>query len=323
MADVLFCSSRPLDRAENLKAVWDAFDGGKEFARIRPNGTCPEAEGAERDGRKVVVTDEFLKTIHGKDRVKVVHVGHGVTGGKSYGLDQRVKYYSPEQTAQVDYFVVTSSTGIPFAASQAGIPCHRVLPLGMPRTDAIVGSSKGDGGTPLASSRRAYLFAPSFRAGWEPKAPRIDWGAVDGMLEDYETVYVKRHMMTRAPLVDVPCEHVVEIGPDEPSTPYVIDCDVLATDYSTILADGYIAGKPGVLFCPDWREYVEVRGMCLKYPDDYCSIVVTDEKSLVEGFRCAFLHGMGPIERSCRELMAGACDGHSTDRVVELVRSLL
>ena len=130
-------------------------------------------------------------------------------------------------------------------------------------------------------------------------------------------------MMTRAPLVDVECTHVVEIGPDEPSTPYVIDCDVLATDYSTILADAYIANKPGVLFCPDWREYVEVRGMCLKYPDDYCSVVTTDERSLVEGFRCAYLHGMGPIERICRELMAGACDGHSSERVVELVRSLL
>jgi len=323
MSEVLFTSSRPLERAENLKAVWDAFDGGKRFARIAPNGRCAEAENAELDGRKVVVTDEFLKTIHGKDACKVVHVGHGITGGKTYGLDQKVRYYTPEQTAQVDYFIVTGAAGIPIAASQAGIPQHRVLPLGMPRTDAYFGKEKGDGGTCMAKTRRAYLYAPSFRAGWEPNAPAIDWASVDSLLEPYETVYVKRHMMSGSPISGGELERVVEISPDEPSVPYVIDCDVLGTDYSTILADGFLMGKPGVLFCPDWREYVSTRGMCLNYPDDYCSIAVSDEKSLVEGFRCAFLSGMGPVERRCMELMAGACDGHSTERVVDLVRSLL
>ncbi len=142
------------------------------------------------------------------------------------------------------------------------------------------------------------------------------------MLEDYETVYVKRHMMTRDPIVEGPLAHVVEISPDEPSAPYVIDCDVVGTDYSTILADGYVAGKPGLLFCPDWREYTGTRGMYFEYPDDYCSITSTDETSLVNGFRCAFLHGPGVVENRARELMAGMCDGHSTERVVELVRSL-
>ena len=32
----LFSSDRPLDRAENLKAVWDAYDGPKEFMQYIP-----------------------------------------------------------------------------------------------------------------------------------------------------------------------------------------------------------------------------------------------------------------------------------------------
>lgn len=320
---ILFTSSRTLERAENLKAVWDAYDGEKRFARIDQSGNCKEAELAERDGVSAIVTDEFLKTIEGKNRCKVVHIGHGITGGKTYGLDQSVKYYTKEQTAQIDYFIVTSAAGIKIAASQAGIPEHRVLPLGMPRTDKWIGSSKGDGHTGISeSAHMAYLFAPSFRAGWEPKAPRIDWKRVDELLEPYETIYVKRHMVSRDPVVNVKCRRVVELSPDAPSMPYVCDCDVLATDYSTILADAYLMGKPGALFCPDWREYTNSRGMYFIYPDQYCSVAATDEVSFVEAFRVAFLSGMGPIERRCVELMAGACDGRSTERVVELVRSL-
>ena len=325
MGKVIFTSNRPLERAENLKAVWDAYDGEKEFALMLEGGTCHEAEHAEEFGYSVIVADEFLQhPIIGKSRVKYVHVSHGAAGGKTYGLDQDWKYIEPEDGAQVDYFIASSEAGVPISAKQAGIPEERCLPLGMPRTDWYFGKSKGDGGTQLAKrTRRSYLYAPSFRADWwEPPMPEIDWAKVDSLLDDGETVYVKRHMCTDAPLVHGEFGHVVELSPDVPSAPYVLDCDVLGTDYSTILADAYICGKPAVLFCPDWMEYCDVRGMYFEYPGAYCSVAATDERSLVEGFRCAYASGIGKVERKCLELLAGACDGHSAERVADLVRSL-
>lgn len=318
---ILFTSSRPLERAENLKAVWDAYDGEKRYAQIDPMGNCPEATSAERDGVSVIVTDEFLKTIDGKDRCKVIHIGHAISGGKTYGLSQKVRYYTPEQTAQIDYFIATSEECVSIVADQAGIPEWRVLPYGMPRTDWYFGKSKGDGGTELAGGV-AYLFAPSFRAGYEPKAPRIDWPLVDSLLSDRETVYVKRHMLTRDPLVKHDLERVVELSPDIPSAPFIVDCDVLATDYSAIIADGYVCNKPGVLYCPDRDAYVGERGMSLSYPRDYCSLTAENGRWLVANLRVALQLGMGPVERRCRDMMAGACDGHSTERVIDLVRSL-
>ena len=323
---MIFTSNRPLERAENLKAVWDAYDGEKDFSLMLEGGTCHDAEHAEELGYSVIVADEFLQhPIIGKERVKYVHVSHGAAGGKTYGLDQSWKYITPENGAQVDYFISSSVAGVPISARQAGIPEERCLPLGMPRTDKLFGLRKGDGGTELATrTRRAYLFAPSFRASWwEPPMPKVDWGAVSGMLDDYETLYVKRHMCTEEPIVDGDYPNIVELSPDVPSWPYVVDCDVIATDYSTIIADGYVLGKPAALFCPDWRDYCETRGMYFTYPDEYCSITATDERSLVDAFRCAFLFGMGPVEEKARELLAGACDGHSSERVVDLVKGLL
>lgn len=323
MQEVLFCSSRPLERAENVKAAWDAYDGGKRFAQIMPDGTCPEAERAEESGRKVIVTDEFLKTVRGKDRCKVVMVEHGLYGGKLYGLDQRVRYYTPAQTAQVDYFAVPSEAAVRDLARCAGIPEERCIPLGMPRTDSYAGKRKGDGGTFLAKYRRAYLFAPTLRAGWEPKAPRIDWEEVDGMLDDGEVLAVKRHMVTRGPLLGREYAHVVEVSPDEPSTPYLVDCDVVATDYSSILFDGYLLGKPCVLLCPDMDEYVAARGMYWDYPREYSPYAASTPRELVSMLREAADTGLGEVEAAAIERSAGACDGNSARRVAELVRSLL
>lgn len=323
MQEVLFCSSRPLERAENVKAAWDAYDGGKRFAQIRPDGTCPEAEAAEETGRRVIVTDEFLKTVRGKDKCKVIMVEHGLYGGKLYGLDQKVRYYTPAQTAQIDYFAVSSEASIRDLARCAGIPEERCIPLGMPRTDSYIGKRKGDGGTFLSGFRRAYLFAPTLRAGWEPKAPRIDWGEVDGMLEDGEVLAVKRHMVTREPMLGREYGRVVEVPPDRPSKPYLVDCDAVATDYSSILFDGYLLGKPCALFCPDMGEYLAARGMYWDYPREYSPYVAETPAELVSKLREAAAAGLGSVEEEAIERSAGACDGRSARRVADLVRSLL
>lgn len=322
MGKVLFTSSRPLERAENIKAVWDKCPFEKEFARIDSCGNCQEAVDAWRNGFTVIVTDEFHKWVDHKDRVAVVMIEHGIAGMKKYGLDQAVRYYTPEQAGLIDYWVTPSYLTCEFNASAAGIHILRCLPLGMPRTDLYVGKVKGDGGTLMASYARAYLFAPTFRAGWEPPAPAIDWAAVDRQLVDDEVLVVKRHMMVRDSIAGEGFEHIVEIPPTEPSAPYLIDCDAVITDYSSIILDGYVLGKPGVCFCPDEKEYCARRGFYRRFPEGYTKFAVYDQELLVEKVREAIEMGEAAVAQY-REFFAECCDGLSSVRVVDLVRSLL
>ena len=312
---VLFSSSRPLGRCENLTAIWDAYDGDKEFAQLG-YGDC------SRFDAQVVVTDEFVQ--RKRDGQTVVMVGHGLAGGKLYGCDQPHGVYTPEKCGLVDWFVTSSEHGVPISASAAGIPQERCLPLGMPRTDAYFGKSKGDGGTFLAKFDRAYLFAPTFRASWEPRAPEIDWKALDGELDDDEVLVVKRHMVNGNQLAGGTYAHVVEVDPSEPSTPYLVDCDVVVTDYSSIVLDGYVLGKPSVLMCEpdDLEAYTAARGFYWSFPRDYGRIACESPRYLVDYARIAVHDGMTVREHECRKRTASACDGHSTERVVEFVRSL-
>ena len=310
---ILFTSSRPLGRCENITALWDACEGDKEFAQLGYGDSSGHPA-------EVVITDEFLQR-KGAHQTLVM-VGHGLTGAKKYGLDQPHGVYRRECCELVDWYVTSSEQTRPFAASAAGIPLERCVPLGMPRTDAYVGKRKGDGGTFMAEFERAYLFAPTFRASWEPPAPVIDWQEVDDALGDGELMVVKRHMITREPLLDGDYAHIVEVSPDEPTTPYLVDCDALVTDYSSIALDALALGKPCVGFVPDLEGYGEARGFYREWPRDYMSNTADTPSGMAKLARIAAGLGFDAKGRELRDFYAGACDGASVERVLGFIGSL-
>lgn len=315
---VLFASGRPFEDADNIRAVWDAYDGEKRFERL---GYKP-GNAADYPDCNIIVTDEFIQTK--TEKQTVIMIAHGLTGGKLYGADQRNGQFIKSHCSLVDYYITSSEYSIPFAASAAGIAQEKCLPLGMPRTDAYFGMSKGDGGTVLAKYGRAYLYAPTFRAWYDAPMPPLDYATIDSMMDDDEILVVRRHRNTNDPLVDGTYEHVVEVSGGLP-LPFLVDCDVLATDYSSILFDGYLLGKPSVLVAGDMDSYLSTRGMYMRYPWEYGSRHVTDNwdsDRILSSLRAAIVTGMRHPEMDCINRVAGSCDGHASERVASLVRML-
>ena len=310
MKPVLFASSRPLERAENLKAVWDAYKGEKEFVQTNALRLHP----AIRSGRySLMVIDEFPAETPGK----CIMMWHAIQGGKKIGLHQPNGYYSMRLAPLMDCIVTSGTGAVKMFAECSGLPEDRVLALGMPRTDAYIGKKKGDGRTPLAQ-KRSYLFAPTFRACGETGFPAIDWDLLDRELTDDEMLIVKPHMVCR-PLGVGEHEHVFEVPPDAPTAPYLYDCDAVITDYSSVMFDAYLLGKPVVLF-EKVSGYTETRGMYLDYPGQYCSRYCTNEEDLLKTLREA--NALTETERECVRLLADRCDGHAAERVCTLIDSM-
>jgi len=316
---VLFASNHSLERDESIRALWDAYKGKKELVR-------PVEAIAGLRGYPVVVTDTLTPFIPNKDFV-LVNIGHGITGEKKYGLDEKRAGIDPRAMEQNDYLINASTKTCGILAGSFGVPEDRVLPLGFPRTDMLVGKEKGDGGTFMAKYARAYLYAPTFRGPHDgDRLPRIDWELLDSMLEDDEIIVVKRHYFQREPIVVQDVDRIVEIPTDEGICPYLIDCDVLVTDYSSTMFDAYVLGKPCVLTIDDMDAYLRTRGMYFDYPSKYCSRYIAaegNEDKLLSHMRAACVTGMRQTERSCLELVADMCDGNSAERVCDFIAGLL
>ena len=311
MAGVLFGSNRHLVRAENLQALYAAYDGRKEFIYLS------ERSSKYFGGRfNVLVADDFPQKSPGK----AIMVGHGICGGKRFGLDQPKGYHKVEYAKLIDYAIATSDDTVEIVAKQSGIPVDRVLPLGMPRTDQYFGKKKGDGGT-YAAYKRTYLYVPTFRnPSLDDPLPQVDYDLIDEMLTDDELFVVKMHVLSRIALPYNNYKHIREELNVRPSASLLIDADVVITDYSSIMFDAMMLNKPVILFDRD-LNYLKTRGMYYIYPEEYSGRWCNNERELIEMARNA--RELTDAEIACRKRVAGACDGHSTERVLNLVRSLL
>ena len=244
-------------------------------------------------------------------------IWHAIQGGKYIGLDEKTSYYKPEYADLMDYIVVAGRGGIDMFHQCTGVPKEKILNLGMPRTDRYIGKRKGDGKTDLAG-KRAYMFAPTFRNSREPPYPPIDWDLIDHQLMDDEIFVVKAHPYGRQ--FDIgKRRHIIEAPKMDISVNYLYDADVVITDYSSIIFDAYLLGKPAVLFEKE-KGYVSSRGMYLKYPDEYCSRFATNERELIHLAR--FANGLKKTERDCLDYVADMCDGHSCERICKLIEEV-
>ena len=319
----LFNSARTLGRCENITAVWDAYWGEKRFiGGAKGIGGFIDVSG---EPETVIVTDEFVKAKR-PDQI-VVMIAHGLTGGKLYGNDQKEGIFQrqPGGCELTDWYIVSSEHGRQFAASAASIPIERCIPLGMPRTDAYFGVERGDGGIDWANGRTVYLYVPTFRSRYDAPMTPPSFKRISRLLDDDEVFIFKRHMNMHRTYITRKLEHVVEVPSAAGSIPYLIDCDVVATDFSSIMFDAHLLGRPVVLTADGTDPYLETRGMYMDYPRDYASRWIEapgNEEAFVDMLREAAANGQKAGDKRCMELTAGACDGHSAERVAEFVLSL-
>lgn len=308
---VLFVSFRDLYRAENLRAIYDAYPGAKDYiCKLSPNYESEVLSGKY----DLMVSDDFTTISPGK----CIMIWHGIHGGKSIGIDQpNHPYFHPSFAKYLTRIISAGTDTVPLWHQCTCVSQEHILPLGMPRTDAYICKHKGDGCTRLAN-KRAYLYVPTFREPSETSMPDIDWAYIDSNLTDDEIFAVKLHPVMK-PFNLHGYRHIIEIPPSNPSAPYLYDADVVITDYSSIMFDAYILGIPVVLF-EKLRGYTHTRGMCYRYPDFYSSRYVRTEYDLVNAISTA--RDLTDTEFACIRTVADACDGHACDRIISLINDL-
>lgn len=307
---VLFAGTRPYGRAENISALYDAYQGEKKYLGIYDYEQFLKINDKDYD---IMVIDEFPRRFAKKN----ILLWHAIQGGKYIGYDQPKPYIDKSLTDRIDYLISAGHGIIPTWTKCVQIPQNRILPLGMPRTDNFINKKKGDGFTQLVN-KRSYLYVPTFREPNETSSFVINYNWLDNQLNDNELFVVKAHMRGQR-ILDKKYQHIIEIPSTEPSNPYLYDCDVLVTDYSSIMFDGYLLNKPVVLF-EKQKGYIETRGMYLQYPDRYSSRYATNEQELLNLLRSAY--ELTEVERKCINQVADMCDGHSCERICNLISNL-
>ena len=199
----------------------------------------------------------------------------------------------------------------------------RVIVEGYPRNDALaVAAPELRARTREAlglGDRRVVLYAPTWRdtlrdsRGRRAFVSHLDAARVHAATG--AVVLVRSHTNSAAARGRLSGPGVVDVTAHPDVTALMAAADVLVTDYSSIMFDFAVTGRPQILLVPDVADYRDQRGFYFDLLDDPPGPVVTDTDGVVAALqgddthaeaRARFRHRFAPLD-----------DGEATVRVVD------
>ena len=95
---VLFAGTRPYGRAENISALYDAYQGEKKYLGIYDYNEFLKINDKDYD---ILVIDEFPRRF---SKVNIM-IWHAIQGGKYIGFNQPSPYINSDLVKRIDYII--------------------------------------------------------------------------------------------------------------------------------------------------------------------------------------------------------------------------
>ena len=301
-----FCNSRSISHIEIMKFCLTFL---KSFA----------------SADAVVICNYFLPIsipYHRRDTF-VLQLWHASGACKKFGHDaddDLPRFYPGNPLAGCDAVTVSSQTCVRPFSSALGIPQDRVLPVGTSITDFyldqnFIQAARNNFYTanPELAGKKIVLWIPTFRGPARHPDTQVGIDAIQalkGKLPSDYALLIRLH-----PHVDSELNSAAARSPVEQLLPVV---DLLISDYSSIIFDYALLGRPMLFFMPDRAEYMKRRGLYLDL-EELPGPIVTDGSLLMDAIYNVE-HTFNYQKLNCfREKYLSACDGHSTDRIASLL----
>jgi CDP-glycerol glycerophosphotransferase len=205
-----------------------------------------------------------------------------------------------------------------------------VLETGYPRNDRLANATSDDVAKlratfALPTAAKVVLYAPTYRDdqrhGW--KADLFEGLDLDRLLEqlgpDWRVLLRGHSFSARADHVDRSGGRILDVTRHPDVNDLYLVADLLVTDYSSVMFDYSVTGKPMAFFVPDLEQYAATRGMYFGLaecaPGPLCTDVdglageVRDLGALAERYREKYA--------AFRQRFAPWDDGKAAARVVD------
>lgn len=209
---------------------------------------------------------------------------------------KQLKYYD---TRRWTHFVSEGAEAAALFESSMYVFQNRSLPIGYPRVEYLR-KAAGDNEARadlraeigIPSSKTAVLYAPTWRdynyGRAETEADHsylIDIQALESMLGDEYVIVYRGHGYLGARLEG---SMRVILAPDLETQDLILACDVLLTDFSSILFDAAAIEKPVVLYVNDYERFEAGRGVYESVWTDLAPFVtheVAETAELIRNYR--------------------------------------
>ncbi len=288
--------------------------------------------------------NEVLSAVDLRPETVVVQLWHACGAFKKFGMSTADHIFGGDAQAKHRHpayrnlsYVTVSSPEIIWAYAEAMELEDRkeiIRPVGVSRTDVffdprVLAAARGkvNRAFPAAKDKKIILYAPTFRGRVvTAKAPDcFDFQQFyEAFGEDY-VIIVKHHPYVRQ-LPEIPAElegtfvydatHSLEI--DE----LLMVSDICISDYSSLIFEYSLFERPMLFYAYDLENYYDWRGFYYPYEEMTPGPVCRTNEEMIEWISDLDKNFDPEQIRAFRERFMSGCDGHATDRILEMAMGI-
>ena len=282
----------------------------------------------------IVLIDDYFGLLAELDiapETKIIQLWHAGSGFKSIGYSRFGTHGSAGRVGahrKYTYAITGSKNLIPVYAEAFGIEESAVVATGLPRIDTFLNEERTQQVIagffeqyPNLNGKRIILFAPTFRGRGIEDAyydySRIDFGKLYEMCGETSVVLFRMHHFVTVP-VPIPPEYadrLLDFEPFPETNDLLHVTDVLITDYSSVVYEFSLLGKPMLFYAYDKDTYSAVHGFHRDYDATAPGRVCTTFDELVKALQNED-YDMSRLEAFRRENF-DYTDTCSADRVID------
>ena len=283
---------------------------------------------------------DLVSCIQLRPETRVVQLWHACGAFKKWGMSTaELKFGGSKKDLLKHPFyknlslVTVSSPEVAWAYEEAMVlqdTPEIIKPLGVSRTDVFFDQgflanarNKVKEAVPAIEGKRVVLYAPTFR-GRVAKAEgpdKLDICALKDAIGDDAVLLIKHHpFVKQLPPIPAECaDFAFDVTRDLPIDQLLCVVDVCISDYSSLVFEYSLFGRPMAFFAYDLDNYCDWRGFYYPYDELTPGPVFRDNESLIDWVK----HVDERFDKSevdaFRSKYMSACDGNATQRLLSTI----
>lgn len=291
---------------------------------------------------RLIILEDFYPQLHAlsiRPETRILQMWHACGAFKLFGLsDLGISVHLKQDTRNHRSYHAALASGegiVPFYSEAFGIPSSHIYPVGVPRTDCFfqeeaVRRKKQElyQRYPVLQGKRVLLFAPTFRGSGNQNAyypfERFPLHQILKELPEDVMLIVKNHPFVHGKLeiAESDRRRILDLTGIENINDLLLITDVLVTDYSSVIFEAAILQIPMLFYVFDLEEYIQRRDLYFDFAGFAPGQIVRDLPDLIQAVQNTLESKEHYDSEAFREFFLGAVDGHSTERVLQLVQQL-
>jgi len=310
-------------RAPGVTRYWSVVDLSVQV----PDGAIAVVEGspewwrARGAARLIVVNDWLRRRYSRRPGQRVLQTWHGTPLKRLAlhrpGFDPRRAAAVVKESRRWDVLLAQNPYGAGILRKAYAFLTRPIWVEGYPRNDVL---STGDGAATRAAlgigeEERVLLYAPTWR---EDRSEMVDFLDPAALAADTDAVVLVRgHSRTLQPGRDTAGPRVIDVTGYPDTSQLLLAADALITDYSSVMFDFSVTGKPMYFLVPDMEHYRgELRGFYFDLGARAPGPVVRTQAELTTALRADDAAPYADAYAAWRRKFNARDDGHAAERVV-------